>query len=141
MTFGRRCWRAKTRQHAAKKQLQGERGMVTAELAAALPALALVVVLSVWCLSLVAVQLRCTDAAREAARAAARGEQTAVVREIATGVAPGEATVRVDSGRRSSSARELVTVEVRVTVDAPPPLGAFGEATVVGRASALREVP
>jgi hypothetical protein len=51
-----------------------ERGSATAELAVSLPALVLLVFVAVSAVSAVRVQLECVDAAREAARAAARGE-------------------------------------------------------------------
>jgi Flp pilus assembly protein TadG len=49
-------------------------GSATAELAAALPALALLLFAALTAVSAVRTQLECVDAAREAARAAARGE-------------------------------------------------------------------
>ncbi len=49
-----------------------DRGSVTAELAVALPALVLLLLAGLTAVQAVTVQLRCVDAAREAARAAAR---------------------------------------------------------------------
>jgi len=51
-----------------------DRGSVTAELAAALPAVAIVLSVCLWALHLGAAQVRLQDAAGLAARAAARGE-------------------------------------------------------------------
>ncbi len=51
-----------------------ERGAVTAELAMVLPLLLAVVVAMTWLLSVGLAQVRTVDAAREAARALARGE-------------------------------------------------------------------
>ena len=51
--------------------------MATAELAVALPALALVVGVLLWSIQLAGVHLACGAAAREAARALARGESAA----------------------------------------------------------------
>jgi hypothetical protein len=55
----------------------GDAGMATAELAVALPGLALVVGLLLWSIQLAGVHLACGAAAREAARALARGESPA----------------------------------------------------------------
>ncbi|WP_129666645.1 TadE family type IV pilus minor pilin [Phytoactinopolyspora endophytica] len=109
--------------------------MVTAELAAALPALALVMVMAIWVIGLTSVQLRCSDAAREAARAAARGEDMSTVREIAEAVAPDEAQIDI------AHADGLVTIEVRATLEAPPPFGTTLSPTVSGKAIALEERP
>lgn len=52
---------------------RGDRGSVTAELAAALPALVLLLVVGLTAISAAGAKLRCVDAAREAALVAARG--------------------------------------------------------------------
>lgn len=83
-------------------------GTATAELAVVLPVLVLVVVAAMTAVSVVLAQLRCVDAAREAARAAARGEVPAVVRTAAERAAPDGAGVAVATGEQ----------EVRVTVSA-----------------------
>lgn len=62
--------------------------MVTAETAVVLPVLLLVLAGAVAAITVVGAQLRCVDAAREGARAAARGEPAAVVRQIAVAAAP-----------------------------------------------------
>ncbi|TNC17554.1 pilus assembly protein TadE [Georgenia sp. 311] len=84
-----------------------ERGSVTAELALLLPA---VVVVLLVCLTLGAAvlgQVRCADAARAAARAAAIGEPAAVVAAVARELAGPEADVTV--------AEDGGWVEVRVS--------------------------
>ncbi|NED95751.1 hypothetical protein G1H11_10545 [Phytoactinopolyspora alkaliphila] len=124
-----------TRRRPARGDPCGQRGMVTAELAAALPALALVLITAVWGLGLASAQLRCTDAAREAARAAARGEDPDTVRALAQAVAPDDAVIDV---RRAAG---KVTIEVRTTVAAPIPFGSAAGPTVRGRAVALEERP
>jgi hypothetical protein len=53
---------------------RGDRGSVTVEAALALCGLALVVAMAIGAVATVAASLRCTDAARELARLAARGE-------------------------------------------------------------------
>ena len=69
--------------------------MVTAETAIVLPVLLLVLAAAVAAVVVVGAQLRCIDAAREAARAAARGDTAAEVRQIAARAAPGGATTAV----------------------------------------------
>lgn len=71
-----------------------DRGAVTVEAALALCSLVLVLALAVAGVSAVAAQLRCIDAAREAARLAARGEQSRG-EELARRLAPRGAVVAV----------------------------------------------
>ena len=54
--------------------LRADRASATAETAVALPALVLALGMCVWVLALVATTLRCAEAARAAARTAARGD-------------------------------------------------------------------
>lgn len=72
----------------------GDRGYVTAESAAVIPSLVLLLGMLLWALGAVAVQARCADAARAAARAAARGEEDAAVTRVARAAAPQGAEVR-----------------------------------------------
>lgn len=83
-------------------------GMATAELAVVLPTLVLIIGAALTMVSIVLAQVRCVDAAREAARAAARGEPPEVVRSAAARAAPAGARVEVGSAGQ----------EVRVTVSA-----------------------
>lgn len=92
---------------------RSDRGMVTMELAMALPALVVAAVCLAWLLSLAVTQVVVAHAAREGARAAARGETAAQVHGIVARLAPG-ASVEV---RRS---RGLVLV--RATVHRDPPI-------------------
>ena len=93
-------------------RLRGNAGMVTAETAVVLPVLLLVLAGAVAAVTVVGAQLRCVDAAREGARAAARGEDTALVTALAGRAAPDGAgtTVAVDG----------VTVTVTVTAEVAP---------------------
>ena len=81
-------------------------GMATAELTVVLPTLVLVIAAALTMISIVLAQLRCVDAAREAARSAARGEPAAVVRSAASRAAPAGANVEIRAAAE----------EVRVTV-------------------------
>lgn len=106
----------------------GDRGSATAELAVGLPVLVLLLLAAVTAVSAATTSLRCVDAARESARAAARGEADPA-----------------GFGRRAApdDARIEVTVDgdvVRVRVTAPVrPLGALVLPDVSGTAVAARE--
>ena len=111
-----------------------ERGSVTAEVAVVLPVLVVVLAAAVWVLACLAAQLSCVDAARAAARAAARGEPPAVVRTTGQRLAPDGALVLTSAGDG--------TVEVRVTADVRPfgaLLGLLPPVAVTGRATAAVE--
>ena len=95
-----------------------------------LPVLLVVLGLGVWALAAVGAQLRCTDAAALAARAAARGDAPAAVEAVARAAAPPGASVTV------SRDGEHVTVRVAADVAALggalralPPVGVSGSAT------------
>ncbi|MER6446293.1 TadE family type IV pilus minor pilin [Streptomyces venezuelae] len=94
---------------------KSDRGYVTAEAALVIPALVLFAALLVWALMAAAAQIRCVDAARAGARAAARSEPVEVAEAAAREAAPPGARV------------ELVRVgdlwRVRVAAPAPGPDG------------------
>jgi hypothetical protein len=71
------------------------RGAVTAELALVLPLLVAVTIGLVWLLAIGADQLRAVDAARETARALARGDAPESAIGVGEQVAPDGGTVRV----------------------------------------------
>ncbi len=73
----RRRRRRRNQVELRRDRIRQERGMVVAETALALPALVLVVGLMLWAVLAVTAQLRCVDAARATARAAARGDGVA----------------------------------------------------------------
>lgn len=102
------------RHHAARDA----RGAVTAELALGLPVLIGVTTGLVWLLAVGAAQVRTVDAAREAARAVARGDDPAAAVALGERVAPDGVRVSVatDGGRVTASARGQV----------PGPGGLFG---------------
>lgn len=72
-------------------------GTVTAETAVLLPVLLVVLAAAVGVLACVGAQLKCVDAARAAARVAARGEPVAAVQVAGKRWAPPGAQVRVRS--------------------------------------------
>ena len=105
--------------------------MVTAETAVVLPVLLLVLAGAVAAVTVVGSQLRCVDAAREGARAAARGETTAVVEALVSRTAPGGATASVSLGEQDVR----VTVSARIAALGAVPL----RLTVSAEAVAARE--
>nr|WP_256251854.1 TadE family type IV pilus minor pilin [Streptomyces sp. yr375] len=90
----------------------GDRGFVTAEAAVVLPVLVAFAMALVWGLLAMAVQIRCVDAARTGARAAARQDPAAEVLKATRATAPRGAQVTV--GREGD--------QVRVVVVAKPPV-------------------
>lgn len=108
-------------------------GYATAELAVLLPALVLLLAVLLWGVQAGAAQLRCVDAAREGARAAARGEPAEAVREAALRAGPPGARVRVDEEG------ELVRVRVEARSVGPGRLGAALGVGVAAEAVARRE--
>ncbi|MEO7234388.1 MAG: TadE family type IV pilus minor pilin [Lapillicoccus sp.] len=107
-----------------------EAGMVSAELATAVPALLLVLVAGVGAVRVGVDQVRCVDAARLAARALARGDPEGPARSLAERAAPAGSTVTV------TSAGPEVTVEV----SAGREVAGWRAVTVRGSATAQREV-
>ena len=105
--------------------------MVTAETAVVLPVLLLVLAGAVAAVTLVGAQLLCVDAAREGARAAARGEPVPAVTSLAGRAAPEGAVVTV--GPAGEDVR--VTVSASIAPLGPVPL----RITVSAEAVALRE--
>ncbi len=75
---------------------RSERGAVTAELALGLPLLLAVTVGLVWLLAAATAQVRVVDAAREAARVAARGDGPAAARAVGERIAPPDAELAVE---------------------------------------------
>ncbi|MEV6349817.1 TadE family type IV pilus minor pilin [Actinoplanes sp. NPDC051851] len=86
-----------------------DRGSFTAELAAGLPALMLLLFAGIAAVSAVTARMQCLDAAREAALAEARGEPGG---SVAARIAPAGAGIRLGGDAESVTA----TVSVRVSV-------------------------
>jgi hypothetical protein len=105
-----------------------DRGAFTAELAAGLPALMLLLLFGLTAVGAVTAQGRCVDAAREGALVAARGGPGL---ENARRIAPAEARISLTEGEDT----------VTVTIRAPVPLlgGHLPAITVRAEATAARE--
>lgn len=103
--------------------------MASAELAAAIPALLVVLVVSVSAVRLGIDEVRCVDAARLAARALARGDSEASARALASRAGPPGAGVVVGG----------TGGEISVEVSASRELAGLRTLTVRGSATAQRE--
>ncbi|MFB6477530.1 TadE family type IV pilus minor pilin [Streptomyces virginiae] len=106
-----------SRSEGASRGARGksDRGYVTAEAALVIPALVLFAALLVWALMAAAAQIRCVDAARAGARAAARSEPVEVAQAAARAAAPPGARVELE--------RAGDLWRVRVVAPAPGPGG------------------
>jgi hypothetical protein len=106
---------------------QGDRGAVTVEAAIALCALMVVLALAIGGVAAAGAQVRCVDAAREAARLVARG-QSDRARQAASTIAPAGAWVSV------RVVGDEITVDVSARLVGPLP-----GLSVAGRAVAVLE--
>ncbi|MET7332652.1 TadE family type IV pilus minor pilin [Nonomuraea sp. NPDC005650] len=95
------------------RKRSASRGSVTAETAAVLPALMVVLAAALWAIQAVSAQLECVDAARAAARAAARGEPLDQVMARARTATRQEAQVAVT--------RDTETTKVQIAIEIRPP--------------------
>jgi hypothetical protein len=111
-------------------------GYVTAETAMVLPILALLLAVALWSIAVAAAQLRCIDAARDGARAIARGEPDAIAIEVARVAAPSGAQVDV----RHDGDRIVVVVSARLGAGSSGPLSAIPAPTVSATATTVAEV-
>jgi hypothetical protein len=131
-----RIWRARRRGGGRDdgNSKGTDEGTATAEMAVVLPALAVVLVFSLWSVAAVTAQLRCVDAALVAARALARGESADLSVAAARASAPDGARIVV------SRSDDLVVVDVKAGVRLPGPwAGALPGLSLAGRAVAARE--
>jgi len=94
----------------ARVRARGERGAATAELAMVLPLMVAVTIGLVWLLAVGAAQVRTVDAARETARALARGDDQASAVERGLQVAPPGSRMQVSRG--DGQVRVVVTGRV-----------------------------
>lgn len=109
-----------------------DRGAATAELVTVLPLLVVVTWAMVWLVSLGSTQAELVDAARETARALARGESEPVA--IARGRDSGPA------GTSITVMREGSIVRVAATADVAAPMTTFGVMVAHQHAEATTEV-
>lgn len=110
--------RGRTRDHHRR-----EGGFVTAEMAAALPAVVAVLALGMWAVSAVGMKVRAIDAANSAAIAAARGEDP---QAVAAAYLPEGGSVAVSSD--DTVARAVVTAPMRPLGPLTPSIDITAEA-------------
>ncbi|GAA3574045.1 TadE family type IV pilus minor pilin [Kribbella ginsengisoli] len=96
-------------------RIRDENGSVTAEAAFVFPVLLAVLALGLWLVGTVITNVRCIDAARDTARAVARGESLESARELGRRAAPPGATITIT--------RQDVTIHVEVTATTSQPRG------------------
>lgn len=113
---------------AGQQRRDGDRGAVTVEAAIAVCALVAVLALCFAGITAVVDQLRCTDAAREAARLMARGEP-ARARAAVAEIGPGGARLEVDETANG----------ITVRVHAEPASGLLPGIELTGEAFAVPE--
>jgi hypothetical protein len=99
-----------------------------------LPVLALLLAVGLWSVAVAGAQLRCVDAARDGARAAARGESDSVVIAATTAAAPQGAQIEV----HHDGSHVVVMVSARVDGGLGP-LAAIAAPTVSATAAAESE--
>ena len=102
---------------AVRTSATRQRGSATVEVAVVLPSVVLAFLAGVWGIGAASAQLRCVDAAREVARAVARGEDVGSAKALAAPIAVGGSRVEV------SESTGLVRVTVRAPVHLPGPAG------------------
>ncbi|WP_420323328.1 TadE family type IV pilus minor pilin [Kribbella soli] len=118
----------------ADRATRAERGAVTAEMALALPVLVSFLLLGIWSIGLVVLNIRCIDAARDVARAVARGESLDHANAIGLRTVPAGAIVIT---------REASDIQVTVTAIPAhkPPLLAFLSPTRLTATATLQAEP
>ena len=113
------------------RRCAGQRGAVTAEVAIVMPVLMATMLLGLWAVGIVVTNIRCIDAARDVARAVARGEPVTTAQEIGERAAPAGAVVSIS--QEGSTVRVTVTSESKLDwtiVNELPAVSVEGRATV-----------
>lgn len=108
--------------------------MVTAETAVVIPVLVALTVILVWIVALGIAQVRLVDAAREAARMAARGDPESKAVSMAERIAPEGSDVDIDTSRG------VTRVRIELTVHPDLPLvGEIGAVDLHAQAASVTE--
>ncbi|MEV8376843.1 TadE family type IV pilus minor pilin [Kribbella sp. NPDC056861] len=95
---------------------RSDHGAITAEAALVLPVLLAFLALGLWVVGTVITNIRCIDAARDTARAAARGESEEIARQLGERAAPQGATITI------TQTGTTIHVEVTAAPASPPGL-------------------
>ncbi|TCC31821.1 TadE family type IV pilus minor pilin [Kribbella speibonae] len=118
----------------AGRGVRGQGGAVTAEMALALPVLVSLLLLGIWSVGLVVLNIRCIDAARDVARAVARGESVDQAKAIGHRTVPaGTIVIHRDASD--------IQVTVTATPAHKPPLLAFLSPTRLTATATLQAEP
>lgn len=125
--------RRAARQRGGDRGVRGDRGAVTAELALGLPLLMGITVVLCWLLAVGIGQVRVQDAARETARAAARGDDSGAAVSLGRRVAPPGSRVTVQRGE------ERVVATVVAPIPGPDVLVRLPGVRLQAEAVALNE--
>jgi hypothetical protein len=118
---------------STRQPKSSERGAVTAELAITLPVLLSLLLLGIWSIGLVILNIQCIDAARDVARAVARGEPPDQAKAIGHRTVP-TGTITIS--------REGPDIHVTVTATPthnPPLLSALAPAHLTAHATLQSE--
>jgi Flp pilus assembly protein TadG len=116
---------------AMNRRRSDQRGTVTAEVAILLPMLLATIVAGCWAAGVVVATIRCTDAARDAARAVARGESVDTATAIGHRAAPPDADIEIT--REGDDIHVSVQADagsVRPIFNALPTIRVHGQATL-----------
>jgi len=116
------------------RSTRNQRGAVTAEVAIALPVLLSLLFIAIWSIGVVMTNIRCIDAARDVARAVARGESLEAAQAIGRRTAPSNATIDI----KRTGPDIHVTVTARPHTKAPL-LAALPAAPVTAEATLQSE--
>lgn len=114
-----------------QRATRADHGAVTAEVAIVLPMLMATMLAGLWAVGLVVANIRCIDAARDIARAVARGEPAAEAERIGERAAPEGAVVAIS--QEQSIVRVVVKSEARLDwtlFDKLPAVPIVGRATI-----------
>ncbi|WBQ04909.1 TadE family type IV pilus minor pilin [Kribbella sp. CA-293567] len=84
---------SRSRSHS---RARSDRGAITAEAAFVLPVLLALLAFGLWLVGVVVTNIRCIDAARDTARAAARGESIESARQLGQRSAPKGAAITIN---------------------------------------------
>jgi hypothetical protein len=119
-----------------------DRGAITAETAIVLPVLVVLLLVGLWAVGVVVANIRCVDAARDVARAVARGEPGDVARRIGERSAPPGAVVGIS--RDGADVRVVVDADVKldwVLLSKLPSVEVRGQAAVQIEPGSWEDLP
>jgi hypothetical protein len=138
----RRRTRRRRWQNGRAQDGRQDRGAITAETAIVLPVLVVLLLVGLWAVGVVVANIRCVDAARDVARAVARGEPGDVAKRIGDRSAPPGAVVGIS--RDGADVRVVVDAEVKldwVLLSKLPSVKVRGQAAVQTEPGSWEDLP